>query len=123
MTAQIDVTDLLSDPDFVDEICLITRIPFINSRGENTLQESTLKTIGCVQPASGRTIQRIPEALRVANISSFWFKGEIIASEPGKYSSVLVFKGKRYQVQIVFDYSNWGEGFTEGTCVAEVPSP
>lgn len=120
--AQINVTELLTDPDFVDEIRLVTRVPSVNSLGENVLSESTICTIGSVQPASGRAIQRLPEALRVANISSFWFKGKIVASEPGKYSSVLVFKGQRYQVQSVFDWSNWGEGYCEGTCVAEAPA-
>ncbi len=120
--AQIDVTDILSDPDFVDKIALVTRVPSVNSYGENILNESKLDTIGSVQPASGRAINRLPEALRVANISSFWFKGKIVASEPGKYSSILVFKGQRYQVQTVQDWSNWGSGWCEGTCVAEVPA-
>lgn len=120
--AEIDVTDLMSDPDFVDKVSLVTRTPFINSLGENTLKEVTLETVGCVQPASGRVIQRIPEAMRVANMTSFWIKGTIIASAPGKYSSILVFKGQRYQVQTVFDWSNFGRGYTEGTCVAEVPA-
>lgn len=121
--ANVDVTELLSDPDFVDPIKLVTRTSSINSFGENTIQEVTLDTIGSVQPASGKTIQRLPEALRVVNISSFWFKGKITTSEPGKYSSVLVFKGQRYQVQTVMDWSNFGEGWCEGTCVAEVPAP
>jgi galactose-6-phosphate isomerase len=120
--AQIDVTDLLSDPDFVDILCLVTRKPSINSFGENILQEVSVSTVGCVQPASGRVIQRIPESLRVSNMSSFWLKGEIIASAPGKYSSIIVFKGKRFQVQTVFDWTNWGQGYTEGVCVAEVPA-
>lgn len=120
--AQIDVTDLLSDPDFVDAICVIDRVPFINSFGENTLREASTTSVGSVQPASGRVIQRIPEAMRVANMSSFWFKGVITASSPGKYSSILVFKGQRYQVQTVFDWSNFGQGYTEGTCVAEIPA-
>ena len=117
--AEIDVTELMSDPDFVDPIQVITRTPAINFLGENILTEKVLNTVGSVQPASGRTISRIPEALRVANVSSFWFKGEIIASAPGKYSSILVFRGKRYQVQVVFDWSNFGEGYSEGTCVFE----
>lgn len=120
--AQVNVNELLSDPDFVDEIQLVTRVPQINSLGENILTESSLLSVGSVQPASGRAISRLPEALRVANISSFWFKGVIVASAPGKYSSILVFKGRRYQVQTVFDWSNWGEGYCEGTCVAEVPA-
>lgn len=119
---QIDVTDILGDPDFVDDVCLIQRTPFVNSLGENSLKENQINTVGCVQPATGRVLQRLPEALRVGNVSSFWLKAEIIASEPGKYSSILVFKGKRYQVQTVFDWSNFGQGYTEGTCVAELPS-
>lgn len=119
---QINVTEILSDPDFVDKVCLVQRVPSVNSQGENILKETNIETIGCVQPASGRTLQRLPEALRVANVSSFWLKAKIIATEPGKYSSILVFKGKRYQVQTVFDWTNFGEGYTEGTCVAEVPA-
>lgn len=120
--AQLDVSDILLDPDFVDKIELVTRKPSVNSLGENSVEEKAQKTIGSVQPASGRVIARLPEAMRVANISSFWVKGSIIASAPGKYSSILVFKGNRYQVQTVMDYTNWGAGWCEGTCVAEAPS-
>jgi hypothetical protein len=120
--AQIDVSDLLSDPDFVDPIQVITRRPSVNSLGENYLKETTLNSIGSVQPASFKTVQKLPEAMRVANVSSFWFKGKIQASAPGVYSSILVFHGIRYQVQTVADYSNFGAGYTEGTCVAEKPT-
>lgn len=120
--SRIDVTDLLTDPDFVDEIQLVSRRTVVNQFGENILNETTVVTVGSVQPASGKAIARLPEALRVADISSFWFKGVIVASAPGKYSSVLVFKGRRYQVQTVLDWSTWGAGWCEGTCVAEVPA-
>lgn len=120
--AQLDVSDILNDPLFVDQITLIQRLPRVNSLGENVITETCINSYGTVQPASGRTLQRLPDEMRVANVSSFWFKGEIVASEPGKYSSVIVFCGKRYQVQVVFDWGNWGAGWCEGTCVAEVPS-
>lgn len=120
--ALIDVTALMTDPDFVDPILLITRTPRVDLYGKNSIVESTEQTVGSVQPASYRTVQRLPEALRVENISSFWVKGKIIATAPGKYSSILVFKGARYQVQTVADWSNFGPGYTEGTCVAELPS-
>ncbi len=119
----LDTTELLTDPDFVDRLQLVTRTPAINSFGENILSELTQDSEGSVQPASGKVIQRLPEALRVMNLSSFWFKGTIITSAPGKYSSLIVFKGMRYQVQHVFDWSNWGAGWCEGVCVAEVPAP
>lgn len=120
--ANVDVTSLLSDPDFVDKIQVVTRVPRVNSQGENQLTEDTLNTIGSVQPATGKALQRLPEALRLENMSSFWFKGQIVASDPGKYPSILVFKGRRFQVKNVFDWSNFGQGYTEGLCVAEAPS-
>lgn len=121
--AQIDVSELLSDPDFIDVISLISRKPSINYLGENTLAETKIDSVGSVQPASGKTLQRLPDALRVANVMSFWFKGPIVASEPGRYTDILVFKGSRFQVQTVMDWTNWGAGWSEGTCVAEVPAP
>jgi hypothetical protein len=118
----IDVSDILCDPDFVDNLLLIDRCSKQNNFGENILTESTIVTIGSVQPASGKTIQRLPEALRIGNVTSFWLKGKITVSAPGKYTSVIVFKGQRYQIQMVFDWTNWGAGWCEGTCVAEVPA-
>ncbi len=119
---QVDVSGVLLDPDFIDRMCVVSRLPSVNSHGELILNESTIDSWGSVQPASGRAVQRLPESLRVANVTSFWFKGTIVASEPGKYASVLTFKGRRYAVQFVFDWTNWGAGWCEGTCVAEVPA-
>ena len=94
----------------------------MNGLGENVVTETCIESFGTVQPASGRVLQRLPDELRVANVASFWFKGEIVASDFKQYPSILVFNGKRYQVQIVFDWGNWGGGYTEGVCVAEKPS-
>ncbi len=121
--AQIDVTELFTDPDFVDAMSLITRHPMVNTKGENFMNEVVLDSVGSVQPASGKTISRLPEALRVADVSSFWFKGEIVTSALNKYPSIIVFKGKRYQVLQVDDWTNWGQGWCEGVCVAEKPAP
>lgn len=120
--ALIDVSELLTDPDFVDPISIIHRTQVVNSMGENTLTEAAVCTVGSVQPASGKTLMRLPEALRVANISSFWVKGKIVADGSTKYPDLLTFRGKRYQVQTVFDWSNYGQGYCEGTCVAENPA-
>lgn len=121
--AQVDVTELLHDPDFIDPIQLINRKPSVNLYGENLIEETPIHSVGSVQAATGNAIQRLPEALRVGNFSSFWFQGTIVASAPGEYTSILVFKKTRYQVKAVFDWTNWGQGWCEGLCVAEVPAP
>lgn len=122
MSSKIDVTELLTDPDFVGPVIHIGRIPRINSLGEQVLIECQTKTVGSVQPIDGKKIERIPEALRVANMMTFFMKGKIITSGPGKYSDILVFEGLRYQVKTVDDWSSWGTGFCEGMCIAEVPA-
>ena len=120
--AQINVNELMHDPDFTDQIILINRTTQINSYGENLIQEVSTQTYGSVQPATGKVINRLPEALRVADLRSFWIKGTITATAPGQYTDILVFKCQRYQVQTVQDWSNFGEGFSEGTCVMEKPT-
>lgn len=122
MCPQLDTTELMSDPDFVDEVVQISRASQVNSRGENILTSCNTPTVGSVQPADGKMIQRLPEAERIGNFMSFWLKGTIVASAPGKYTDILVFRGQRFQVKTVFDWSTWGAGWCEGLCVAEVPS-
>lgn len=119
---QIDVSELLADPDFVDNLTLIHRAPLVDSFGQNQLTERSEPTVGSVQPASGKTIQRLPEALRVANVSSFWIKGKIVSDGSCQYPDIIYFKGERFAVQVVFDWTNWGEGWCEGTCVREKPA-
>lgn len=120
--AQVDVAELLHDPDFVDKMVVVSRTTSVNSKGENILTECPATSVGSVQPASGKAIFRLPEEFRVADVMSFWFQGVITATAPGKYSSIIIYKGLRFQVQTVFDWTNFGAGWCEGTCVAEVPA-
>ena len=120
--ANIEVTELLVDPDFVDPMTVVTRFPVVNGLGETSLREETQNSFGCVEPISGKDVEKIPEALRTSDVRTFWFRGTIEASAPGKYSSIIVFAGKRFQVKAVSDWANFGAGYTSGFCVAEVPS-
>lgn len=119
---QIDVSDILADPDFVGPLTHIKRKSTVNEFGQNTLCESGSPSHGCIQPATGKTLARLPEAFRVADVQSFWLKGVITADSRNKYPDILVKNGNRYTVQIVFDWSDWGQGWCEGTCVRERPT-
>lgn len=121
--SQLDVTELLTDPVFVDKVLVVNRSTQVNSKGENLLDEEIIPTVGSVQPASGKTIMRLPEDMRVANIMTFWIKGAITASIPGKYTTVLVFRGQRFEVQMIFDWTAAGAGWSEGVCIAAVAAP
>ena len=120
---QIDVSDVLSDPDMLDACVLVHRTPFINEFGENVLREQGEQTYGSVQPASGKVLQRLPEALRVPNVMSFLIKGKIVSDGTQRYPDIISFRGQRYAVQVIFDWTSWGEGYCEGTATRERPAP
>lgn len=119
---QLDVSDILADPDMVDPLIILSRSACVDSFGVNQVKEQGFNTWGSIQSVSGKTLQRIPEAFRVANVMSFWVKGKIVTDGKGQYPDLLVFRGERYAVQVVFDWTNWGEGWCEGTCVRERPA-
>jgi hypothetical protein len=118
MPALVDLSDMVIDPDFVDRVGIVHRTPMVNDMGENTLISNIVWTIGSVQPASGNTLSRLPDALRVANVDSFWVKGVIIADGKCEYPDLLIFKKYEYEVQFVLDWTNWAfPGWCEGTAV------
>lgn len=117
--ARIDVTELFSDPDFCDAVKIIRRASAVNSYGENFIKETDFDSVGSVQPTDGPTMKRLPQALQNENVSSFWVKGDLSDTQGCKYPPILVFKGKRFQVRHIFDWTNWGSGWSEGLCVAE----
>lgn len=118
----VDVSDVLLDPDFVDPLIIIHRKSHVDGGGVNRLEEQGFPSFGTVQPISGKALQRLPDELRVANVQSFWVKGKIISDGKCQYPDIISYKGNRYAVQIIFDWTNWGAGWCEGTCIRERPA-
>lgn len=119
---QVDISELLLDPDFVQPLVLIKRNACVDSFGQNQLKEVPCDIVGIVQPISGKTLQRLPNEFKVANIQSFWVQEKLVSDSREKYPDTIIKNGKRFTVQFVFDWSDWGAGWTEGTCIAERPS-
>ena len=117
--AQIDVSELLLDPDFIDPIVILRRHTIVNEFGENVLTEGRLPTVGSVQPASAKTISRLPEGLQMADVRSFFVKLEIIQDGTCQYPDIILFQGSRYQIKTAAPWLNFGGGWNEGICVRE----
>jgi hypothetical protein len=116
---RIDVSDVLNDPDFVDPMIIIRRTASVTALGENSLSERKINALGSVQPASGKTLSRLPEELRIENMMSFWTNTLLSADKAGGYPDQIIYKNNRYNIKTVFDWSAWGDGWTEGLCVME----
>jgi len=118
--ASLDVSFLLTDPDFTDRVTRITRSSTINQWGEQQLAEIQDTITVVVQGTTSDTLNRLPD---VANLSlgiEVWYKGQLNVEAAGGYSDLIVWQGRRYQVvALLEDLMNWGQGWTHAACTME----
>ena len=95
----IDVSELLTDPDFSSTATLIKRASTVNEFGEQVIVETPITIIAVVQSAGKETLTRIPAGARLSDIIDVYYKGTLEVQSTGGYADVIVWRGRRYQVQ------------------------
>lgn len=120
--ANIDVSDLMVDPDFVNKFEIVRRLAAINDFGEAVFTESSFPIIGSVQAGDGATLKRLPEGAQLEDTKTIYSKTQLRANVPGGYSDIVIWKCKRYQVLTVMPWENWGAGWYRCDCVMEKAS-
>jgi hypothetical protein len=118
--ALIDVSELLTDPDFTNTVTLIRRASTVNIYGENVMTETQSTITAVVQGANTESLERVPEGARLSDLIDVYYKGQLTAESPSGYADIIVWGGKRYQVfEVVEDFMNFGAGFTKAVCKLE----
>lgn len=118
--ADIDVSDLLTDPDFTSTATLIRRAVSVNSYGESVLTETPSMITAVIQGSGAETLDRLPEGVRLSDLIDVYYKGVLSAERPAGYADVILWGGKRYQVfEVTEDFMNFGQGFMKAVCKLE----
>lgn len=117
--AAIDVSFLLSDPDFTSTATLIQRAGTSNEFGEYVITETSSTIVCVVQPGTQGTFEKVLDSARLSDSIVVYYKGVISNERAGGYGDVIVWGGNRYQVKDVEDYSNYGFGFVKAVAVLE----
>lgn len=115
--ARLDVTEILTDPDFVDRGLICERS--IQSVGTDGLAVNTTKSIkfmGVVTSDSGDILERMPGVERIKGSITIHSKFRLNDGAPGQTADVVQWQGRRYTVSNVNDYSHFGRGFVTATC-------
>jgi galactose-6-phosphate isomerase len=108
--ALLDVSDVLLDPDFADSL-QVERVK--KTVGTNGLAIETSRKYpisGVVTNANGDRLKRLSIGERVDG--SILVHCRFVMNE----GDVITWKGRRYTVTSVDDYSNFGRGFVAATC-------
>lgn len=90
----LDMSDLLSDPDFVVPVTL-RRVSATMSDGteRTTYSDSTIQA--CVQPATSYEVSLLPEGARLKNVLKVWSTTEVQCSAGAQ--DIIVYKGASYR--------------------------
>lgn len=113
----LDVSDILSDPDFADSV-VVTRSTVTTDplTGRTTTVQTETPISAVVTSDMGRNLQRNPEAsistgsILMHSVFRFTEGGD------GLDADTVTWNGRRYTVVTVDDYSRYGAGFTCATC-------
>jgi hypothetical protein len=115
--ARLDVTEILTDPDFVDTALVCERSA--QSVGTDGLAVNSTKSIrfaGVVTSDQGDILERMPGVERITGSITIHSRFVLNDGSPGKTADVVQWRGRRYTVSNVNDYSHFGRGFIVATC-------
>jgi len=106
----LDVSDVLSDPDFSTSLVLLDRAEVVDTDGFAVSSVVETPFSGVVTSESGRNLQRTPEASR--SLGGIMVHTQVTLVEGDE----IRWKGATYTVRTVDDYSEYGGGFYAAIC-------
>lgn len=116
----LDVSELLTDPDFVTTFDIVRRTQTVDSHGRAVNAESTIKSVvGAVTAGSSgwlRWLNRSPGYGASSRAITVYAKTRLYDTTSGRLPDLVVWKGTRYIVDKVNDYSEFGQGFYFADC-------
>lgn len=109
----IDVSELMSDPDFAQPFQVVRSTGSFANEGEYTRTPTTLNMTGVIQPATTEDVTNfLPEGERQKSAIRIWCAQEIrMADGNGAEADEIVWQGKRHRVAHAKPWNTQGYWF------------
>ncbi len=117
--AQLDVTEVLSDPDFADDTLVCERASVTtDTLGRDSATLTLLPFTGVVTSDAGALLKRMAMGERIEDSITIHTTFLLTAGDATRQltADTVRWKGKRWTVSAVNDYSHFGAGFVGVTC-------
>lgn len=115
--ALLDVSDVLTDPDFMDAgLVCYRRTQTVGNNGMATNTETQITFSAVVTSASGFELNREPDGEFVKGLIAVHTKFVLQDGATGLTADEILWKGKRYTVEKVDPYTHFGRGFVSAIC-------
>jgi hypothetical protein len=120
--ALLDVSELLSDPDFADDFTILRSVRTVDNTGRTVDTPGAYYSYGCIQPAKEAQLKQLPELERVGSFISVVTPFRLLALTSTTAPDQIIWRCGTYRVKVVRDWTNFGEGFVEAICELETLS-
>lgn len=119
--ALIDVSEVLTDPDFMEPVTRVRRAMTVDEYGDGTLTEVSDTISACVQPGQADALERGMDMSTPKDWRVLWTIQELVEELPAVegYADVIIWQGKRYQVKACEHFNNWGAGYYKALCLLD----
>lgn len=115
--AQLDVTDVLLDPDFMDTGLVCERkTQTVGNNGRAANSTALLSFAGVVTSNNGDILERLATGQRTKGSITIHTQFQLVDGGPGLDADVVQWEGRRYTVSNVNDYSHFARGFIVANC-------
>ncbi|MGA3827389.1 hypothetical protein [Pseudomonas chlororaphis] len=115
--AQLDVSEILLDPDFMDLGLICTRaMQTVGEDGRAITTDTDITFAGVVTSDKGDILERLAGAERKKGSITIHTIFKLTAGEGDTTADIVTWQGKRYTVSNINDYKHFGRGFVCATC-------
>lgn len=118
--ADVDVSELLNDPDFVDTFVVMRNPATVDATGRLQQPAKPVQTsvFGVVQPASGRTLSVYPDLTNVGAVVEVWTTFGLQVASDKNQPDHIIWDGNTYVVNHVDKWTNFS-GFVHAVCTMQ----
>lgn len=109
--ADLDVSDVLDDPDFQSSFQIVRASASVSEQGRNVIVPSSPQTVfGVIQPAGAQDLARLPDVSMQRGALKIWTRFPLNVDAPGQQSDNLIIGSSAYTVTLC-DPWNYGSGY------------
>lgn len=116
----MSLTSIFNDPFFAADFEVVRVVETVNRKGRAEFTETREPVTGCIQHAPGEEREALPEEDR-AKETILVFAPVLLSQgeeETHKGADIIVWKGKRYRVQVAEDWMHV-DGFSKALAIRE----
>ena len=120
----LDVTDILTDPDFVDRFTVTRFIQTISSGGVASNAATVVHNVSGVVTANDNiNLLKMPDGEMLSGSITIHTKFRLTNGGGTNDADIVTWHGRTYQVKTIGDWSGFGAGFISAICILNVVSP